>query len=414
MASSYEIELTTYTYSTEQMTLDGGLQLINNINTTSDLSQFVYSSVERILVTVIAPLIFAVGIIGNVAVVIVFHHVSDIRTTTNYFLISLAFADMVFLFGAVPAYWGQYLTSPIPLDFTYLGRTYCKIHVFLSDVGIIVSCLTIGLVTLERYLAICWPLLYRSISDKNRIVFSCGMVWIFSFVYKIPDIIFSDLYLQPVVLQWPDDPTYANYPTRFSTCDYCQPRDEKPCQSFRYSLAIDQIIILVEIPIISILYIFVVLELRRLSKSSETQSVSQRSIDDKITVIRMLIVTIIVYVICISPFRVINLLDIFGHHLPINAIVLVHVTRMMMYTNSAVNPILYNIISNSFSKAFRQTFCRSVKFHRKKRAFENVLLTDLHEHTTNNIHVDKSNIRYNLVPNSASDALKGEQNTRQY
>lgn len=390
----YEDELTTL--SQIEMLSTDVYQDVYSTNITMDLTHFVYSSVERILVTIVAPLIFGIGMLGNAAVVLVFHQVPEIRTTTNFFLISLALADMVFLLSAVPAYWGQYLSSPIPLDFTNLGRIYCKVHAYFADVGIIVSCLTVGLVTLERYLAICHPLVYRGFSDKKRIVFSCVMVWAFSLIYKIPDLHFTDVYLQPIVLQWPNESKYNGYPTRYSTCEYCQPRDLAPCKTFRYSLAIDQILLLIEIPIITMLYICVVLELRRLSLGSHHRTQSDTQIKDKITVIRMLIITIVVYIICISPFRVINLSDIFGQQLPINAYVYMHISRMMMYTNSAVNPILYNIISNSFSKAFRQTFCCQSKMKRKKHVFENILMTDLRDNT---LHGSKSNIHYNLVAN---------------
>ena len=74
-------------------------------------------------------------------------------------------------------------------------------------------------------------------------------------------------------------------------------------------------------------------------------------------VVRMLIVTITVYIICITPFRLLNLFDIYMYYLPPNITwVLVNTARIMMYTNSAVNPIIYNIMSDRYRHAFRETF----------------------------------------------------------
>lgn len=384
------------------------------ITVTSNLTHhYVYSAVETVLVTIVAPVIFTVGILGNAAVILVFCRVPEIRTTTNYFLISLALADIVFLLSAVPAYWAQYLTSTIPRDFSHLGIVYCKTHTYFADVGILVSCLTIGLVTVERYLAICRPFLYRSFGEMKRIVFSCCLVWIVSFLYKIPDLHFTNVSLSPTVIVWPNETRYRDYPTRYSTCDYCQPRNHVPCLRFRYSLALDQILFLVEIPLISILYTCVVFKLRRLMSSSSSSSsnnnnndnnttatrlVPKRNIQESLMVIRMLIITIVVFVLCISPFRVVNLLDIFGQPLPIDSIILVHLGRMMMYTNSAINPVLYNLMSKNFRKGFLEIFCcrRRTRFTNTRAVFQRVLFTDveLNHSLQNNIC---SGLNYHMV-----------------
>ena len=323
------------------------------------LQLYIYSYLDRLLVTVAMPIIFIIGVIGNASVIVVFLRIKGMRTVTNHYLINLAIADMLFFLAAVPQFWILYATSPVFADYKSISRPYCKLTMFATDVGIIVSGLTVIVVTLERYVAICWPHKFKQLSTRPRAILVCGLIWLFTCLYKIPTIIFADLY--EVNLVWPEssnETDFDQYPRTKVECSYCLPRAHKPCGRFRFSLTVDQFLLLMVIPVTMVLYTLIVLQLQRLSKSSSLRgSAGSSSTRMKKQVVRMLIVTITVYIICITPFRLLNLFDIFQHSLPPDITwVLVNTARIMMYTNSAVNPIIYNIMSDRYRHAFRQTF----------------------------------------------------------
>lgn len=320
--------------------------------TEENYQMFLYSGVDKILITVFMPIIFTIGVLGNIAVIIVFFRIKGMRTVTNHYLTNLAIADMIFLLLAVTDRWVLYVSSKIVNDYSYTSRAFCKTFPYIQDVSIIVSCYTVILVTVERYIAICWPHKFKQLSTRPRALMLCSFFWMFALLYKIPDLFFIDNKQER--LRWPEGEEFEQYSTTRTICTYCIDKHEQSCNRFRKSLALDQIMLLMVIPITMVLYTLIVLQLQKLN-SNNIRSTSSTKM--KKQVVRMLIVTITVYVICITPFRILNLCDILGLTIPPTYIwAIVNIGRIMTYTNSAINPIIYNIMSDRYRFAFRETF----------------------------------------------------------
>ncbi|XP_072019747.1 neuropeptides capa receptor-like [Amphiura filiformis] len=317
-----------------------------------------YSPTDKVLVTVIMPMIFTIGVLGNAAIIIAFFKCKYMRTVTNHYLVSLAFADMTFLLFAAPQFWIQYFTSPLVADSTYMSLVYCKLGYYFTDTGILASGLTVIIVTVERYLGTCWPFKFRRFSSKRRTIMICISLWIACAIYKIPVLYFGTKVKYS--LTWDVDPIGLPphmRPQSVQYCNYCFPKSEPNCNRYRKSLSFDQIILLSVIPLTCILYTLIVVELRR-SANAKIIAEDKNAIRTKKQVVRMLIVTIALYAICITPFRVLNLFDIFGYNIPPKFIwILVNISRIMMYINSATNPFIYNVMSDKCRRAFRECFC---------------------------------------------------------
>ncbi|XP_033624976.1 neuromedin-U receptor 2-like [Asterias rubens] len=324
--------------------------------TDENLHTFLYTTVDTMLVTVAMPLIFSIGVMGNFAVIAVFIRVRSMRTVTNHYLVSLAIADLTFLVLSVPQFWVMYVTSPIIADYRVLQTGYCKMSIYLTESSIIASCFTVILVTFERYVAICWPHKFKELSTKPRAVLLCALVWLFALGYKIPALCFSAAIKTPIV--WLISAPKEDYPDSMYVCNFCYPRTSDTCKVFQKSLTLDQILLLMVIPITMVMYSLIVLQLQKLAKSTMIRgSGSSSSTRMKKQVVRMLIVTITLFVICMTPFRILNLFSIYEFSLPPNSQwVLVNVGRIMLYTNCSVNPIIYNIMSDRYRQAFHDTF----------------------------------------------------------
>lgn len=323
------------------------------INITSENYQaYLYSRVDRILITVFMPIIFTIGVLGNIAVIVVFFRIKGMRTVTNHYLTNLAIADLIFLLLAVTDRWVLYVTSPIVNDYSYTSRAFCKAFPYIQDASIIVSCYTVILVTVERYIAICWPHKFKQLSTRPRALMLCSFFWVFALLYKIPDLFFIDNLHKTLI--WPEGEEFEQYSSNYTMCSYCNDLKVQSCRRFRRSLVLDQVVILMVIPITMILYTLIVLQLQKLNNNNIRSTTSTKM---KKQVVRMLIVTITVYVICITPFRILNLCDILGVLIPPSYVwAIVNVGRIMQYTNSAINPIIYNIMSDRYRFAFRETF----------------------------------------------------------
>lgn len=80
-------------------------------------------------------------------------------------------------------------------------------------------------------------------------------------------------------------------------------------------------------------------------------------------VVVMLATVIICFFICLLPFRLFTLFLLFVSAQTIDSIgmetyyVYLYTSRVMLYLNSALNPLLYNLISSKFRNAFVQILC---------------------------------------------------------
>ncbi|XP_070545935.1 growth hormone secretagogue receptor type 1-like isoform X2 [Ptychodera flava] len=324
--------------------------------THDNVGDFTYSRVDIAMVTVFMPIVFVVGVIGNAMVVYVFFRVTHMRTVTNYYLASLAMADLFFLCSAVPVFWVQYSFTNVPIDHTALGVGVCKVVLtFSPDVCFIVSTMTVVVLTIERYVAICWPMKFKTISTKPKAVTTIVLTWVLAALYKSPQIYFAGVMAN--CFDWSQYTNSSEYPSDVITCDFCsiQSHGMRTCEIWRRSLTLDNLLILMVIPVILILYFFIALQLYNLSKSTTGSAASSTRMKQQ--VIRMLMVTIATYIICITPFRVLNLLNIWSYKIPPNMKwALVNMARILQYTNAAVNPIIYNIMSDKYRQSFKQAF----------------------------------------------------------
>nr|XP_006819787.1 PREDICTED: growth hormone secretagogue receptor type 1-like [Saccoglossus kowalevskii] len=267
-------------------------------------------------------------------------------------------ADLCFLCSAVPVFWVQHASSDVQIDYSAVGVGICKVVVIFSpDMCFIVSTMTVVVLTVERYVAICWPMKFKTMSTRPRAVTTIVLTWLLAAMLKSPQIYFADIVYQ--CLDWS---SYTNnteeFPTDIVKCDFCSiaKHGDYTCLIWKRLLTVDSLLILLVIPLITTLYSLIVLQLRRLSRTAATGSAAS-STRMKQQVVRMLMVTIAVFIICITPLRVLNLLSIWDYRIPENLVWgLVNMARIMQYTNSAVNPIIYNIMSDKYRQSFKEAF----------------------------------------------------------
>lgn len=171
-----------------------------------------YSYIYRIIGTLFQGIILVIGVIGNVMVVIVVAKNKNMTTPTNCYLVSLAIADCAVLIAAVP----QEIVSYYLIGNHWIwGRVGCAIMIFLQNLGINASSLSLTAFTVERYIAICHPMKAQTVCTVQRAKKITLLVWVFATCYCSPW-----LYLTTVVPQ-----TYAvDYPTE--ECTFKLSRDQ--------------------------------------------------------------------------------------------------------------------------------------------------------------------------------------------
>ncbi|XP_029980814.1 trace amine-associated receptor 13c-like [Sphaeramia orbicularis] len=128
-------------------------------------------------------------VILNLVVIISISHFRQLHTTTNLLLLSLAVAD--FLMGFPQMLFQIFQTSGCWI----LGDIVCVIYYFCGFIVVSVSVGNMVLISIDRYVAICDPMLYPTKVTMKRVQFSIYLCWIFSALHA--SWILRDILKQP-------------------------------------------------------------------------------------------------------------------------------------------------------------------------------------------------------------------------
>ncbi|XP_030069279.1 neuromedin-U receptor 2 [Microcaecilia unicolor] len=319
------------------------VSLLKYLNSTEEYLAFLCGPKRSHLflpMTLVYALIFIIGVTGNLLVCLVILKHRNMKTPTNYYLFSLAISDLLVLVFGMPLevyeMWSNY-----PFLFGTVG---CYFKTALFETVCFASILSVTTVSVERYVAIIYPFRAKLESTRKRALKILVTLWIFSILFSVPNTSIHGIMLQyfPNGTLVPDS----------ATCTVVKPMWIYNCiiqvTSFLFYL--------LPMGVISVLYYLMGLKLRQ-DKSLETDEMSmniQRPSRKSVT--KMLFVLVMVFAICWAPFHVDRLFFSFvlDWTEPLaNVFNIIHVVSgVFFYLSSAVNPLIYNLLSRRFRSAF--------------------------------------------------------------
>ncbi|XP_008253653.2 neuromedin-U receptor 2 [Oryctolagus cuniculus] len=322
--------------------------------------------------SVVYALIFVVGVVGNVLVCLVILRHQSMKTPTNYYLFSLAVSDLLVLLLGMPLevyeMWRNY-----PFLFGPLG---CYFKTALFETVCFASILSITTVSVERYVAILHPLRAKLESTRRRALRIVAVVWGFSVLFSLPNTSIHGIKLHYF-------PNGSLVPGS-ATCEIIT-----PMWIYNFIIQVTSFLFYVlPMTVISVLYYLMGLRLKK-DKSLDVKEVTaniQRPSRKSVT--KMLFVLVLAFAICWTPFHIDRLFFSFVEEWneSLAAVFnLIHVVSgVFFYLSSAVNPIIYNLLSRRFQAAFRNVISPSCKRgHTQHHSQEpptqrNIFLTECH------------------------------------
>ncbi|XP_072041799.1 growth hormone secretagogue receptor type 1-like isoform X2 [Amphiura filiformis] len=322
---------------------------------------------------VILGLLVTIGFLGNLFTIIVIFRNRVLQTSSHY-LVSMAFSDLLILS----------LTGPTEIAFALSAWPWvysdflCRVRYYLIEACTYTTVLHITAFTVERYIAICHPIKAKSLVTKSRATKIIISIWFFSFTVCLP--LFIAYHTWEVCPGIPESM-------------FCHVQDtiwnKRVDNFYRFSLTV---LFLIPMTVISILYSLIArvlygsniqVKMRRSSRTTtnkirtkkngsipdETHQKAEDSVEKtRRQIVKMLALVALCFAICWLPFHIIRLMPSFNYDnwsdtmLNIYHKGLYHISIVLLYTSSTINPILYNVMSARFRQAFRRTIlCQDYK-----------------------------------------------------
>lgn len=334
--------------------------LINDVNDVQDVRVYngPHVEAENIALGTFLFLLVLITIAGNLLVFFAVIFNRKLRSVSNLFIVSLSLADLLV---------GTVVMIPATLNEVFgrwaLATFFCVIWASFDVMLCSASVLNVCLISLDRYVAIMYPLRYKMIMTYRRAFVALSVAWLVAICASFIPLVTG--------IHNPDIPSLTNL-TYISDTPQCY-----FIPSLIYVLVVSTVTILLPIIVSFVLYY-------RVSKEAKRQArfvgiliaptnmllgakVANKHIREPFSRKATITLGIIVgaYVVTWAPFLVTNLVDAICRCVPGK---LFTAFVWLGYCNSLINPIIYPFFMRDFRKVYSKALlavCPSFTFLQK-------------------------------------------------
>lgn len=311
------------------------------------------------------------GTLGNFLVIISVIINRNMRSTTNFFIASLAAADLVVTASCMPLF---YVYNVLTWPVWPFGKAGCKILSFLVHMSVMASALSLLSISYDRFLSVFFPM--RKFITKNRAKMLVALIWFVSPLLLLPSLLHHDL-----------KPTIKDGKTLRCDESWDTQQELRSYQLYRvifYFLFVSQI---------SVLYFLIGFRLyTRQQPGEQTCQNKAKELLNKRKIIKMLFLVVALFTLCWLPYIINKLLNIFPPSPDfVTPDLFVFVGNFLGFLNSVANPLVYAVLNKNFRTAFknalrcncnyeveqrRQTISKLTKQTTKRRQSESLTVDD--------------------------------------
>ena len=290
---------------------------------------------------VVLALIAGVGQLSNLVTIITYAASPKLKTASNVFIVNLCIADSLFLACSWPAvvtllhYQGE----------RFIGPGACFVTAFLIALGGITSIETIGAIAITRYIGIVRPEWKSALCTRRKCVISSIMLWIYSFVLMIP-----------TFTRWG---SFAYLDTHFHcTFDWGH--------NIWYSVAL--FVLCIGISNVAVIFCYAKIyykfrltkqRLHDLSSAEDSGTLmaqaARRGHQMERRLALQLLIIYLIFNICWLPYLIYAL---FINPQGDGSIIVYHISQLLIFLNSSVNPFLYLYFNRTFRTEIARIFFR--------------------------------------------------------
>ena len=290
---------------------------MNESRPTNSSSVQVPNDLSFLATNVFLVITIIIAVFGNTLVCLACVISKRLQSFTSGFIISLAVSDILVGLISMPIWLSVNLTGkPNVKETPGIYTAWLCFDIVCGTASI----MNLVFISLDRLLAVTFPLRYQIIVSRKRIAIAIAFIWVYS-------VTIASIY----PLRW------RGYPLFVSLASFFVP---------------------LSIMVIAYSRIFHVAltQTRSICRVHTDQAASQRSVivtlQRNIKAARTLSIVIGAFVICWCPFFVVTLLFIYCKTCTIYSEVLA-TNKWLHYGNSALNPLIYSCLNRNFRAAFK-------------------------------------------------------------
>uniref|UniRef100_A0A4W4HDL7 Muscarinic acetylcholine receptor n=1 Tax=Electrophorus electricus TaxID=8005 RepID=A0A4W4HDL7_ELEEL len=179
-------------------------QNLSHSNKTSPHREYPFKMVEMVLIILGLSSLSLITIIGNILVMLSIKVNRNLQTVNNYFLFSLACADVIIGLFSMNLYTVFIVTGHWPL-----GPVICDLWLALDYVASNASVMNLLVISFDRYFCVTRPLSYPIKRTNKMAGMMIAAAWILSFILWAPAILFWQFIMGKRTV--PDDDCYIQF-----------------------------------------------------------------------------------------------------------------------------------------------------------------------------------------------------------
>ncbi|KAM8977592.1 motilin receptor [Pelodytes ibericus] len=287
--------------------------------------------------TAVSLVIMVVGVMGNTITILIIRRYKDMKTTTNFYLSSMAVSDMIILLCLPFDLYRLWRSRP-----WIFGDFLCKFLHFISEGCTYSTILHITALSIERYLAICFPLKAKVFITKRRVKLVIASLWVFAMASA-----------GPFYFLIGNEQVHSNDSVSSWECKYTLYGRESGLLDVM--MWVTTVYFFFPMLCLTILYGFIGKRLWKSKNDIGGPNAARREKREKChrQTIRVLVVVVLVFFICWLPFHIGRIIfvktDVFQTLVISQYFNLV--AMLLYYLSASINPIIYNVISKKYRAA---------------------------------------------------------------
>lgn len=290
----------------------------------------------------ISIIVIIVGLTGNLMVIIVVLKHRSMRTTTNYYIFSLAVSDLFVTAFAMP--W-KIVTLMTDGDRVPVNPVICGIVEILMPFLVFTSVWTLVAISLDRYLVIVHPLKSRYFNTRARAMRNLIIIWI------LPFFVFSPYF-------YPFDAHTYYFCSEYGSIKrvICQHKLILKAPKLDTFYRFFQLVVIFLIPVGLLCFTCGGIAWRLLYYNEDDKMLKnsvKKEEKGRRKVAKMVLVVVFAFTLCWLPHYVVGFIASFSDVFEKSNFIFIQV---LVYTcgfiNSCMNPIIYALMSRAFRTCF--------------------------------------------------------------